>query len=741
MKHLFFIFTLLFLGNSIFSQTLTGTVFEYDANIRGTQKTKPLPFANVYWMNTLKGTTTDDFGKFSLPRTSADGNLLVVSFVGYTNDTIDIKSGDNDIKIILSQNITLDEVQIIQRQQGSYISRISSLKTETITAVGLCQLACCDLAESFENSATVDVGYADAVSGAKQIQMLGLTGLYTQLMYENMPFVHGLSAPYGLSYVPGSFMESIQISKGTASVLNGFEALAGQINLEYRKPQTADPWFINLYLNNELKSEINVINNTRINERLGTTTFVHGSMFDRDMDHVGVGEHGKDGFMDHPKYKKLNLVNRWSYDGDRYRNISTLMFLIDDKEGGQVGFKPKTNSYEQGVWGFTNRVNRAQAFTKNGFQLNETSNIGTQLSGTYMDMKAAYGKETYDAIEKNFYANFIYENRWSDVHKFNAGVSFQYNDIEENYNVSMSKFRESVPGVFSQYTYFTEKTSVVAGLRYDYNTLYKQSLITPRLHMKHDVFEHGVIRASIGKAYRSPIALAENLGLMASSREININPKLGLEDAWNYGINYYHIFHINEDQVITLSFDAYRTDFRRQMVVDLDQSANAALFYMSDQKAYANNFQLETKIDVLDDNRWVLTLAGRYNDSKQTTNGKLQDKIYVSKWKFLMVNNLTFNNKWFIDLTSQYNGKVRLPNTSVNKGETEYSEPYPMFFLQLTRRFRTFDVYVGCENIFSSTQKDPIIAHDDPFGPNFDATVIYGSLMPRAFYVGLRLTL
>jgi outer membrane receptor for ferrienterochelin and colicin len=429
------------------------------------------------------------------------------------------------------------------------------------------------------------------------------------------------------------------------------------------------------------------------------------------------------------------------------------MFLIDDKTGGQVGFNPKTNNHNQGVWGFTNRVNRGQAFIKNGFVINEKSNIGTQLSGTYTDMKAKYGMREYDAVEKNFYANFIYENSFAEHHKLNTGASYQYNQIDELYvgllpiygfgvvplpSVLFSKI-ESVPGVFSQYTYTDPKTSIVFGVRYDYNTLYEQSLFTPRLHVKRDIFEHGVIRGSVGRAYRSPIALAENLGLMASSRQLIIPEKLGLEDAWNFGINYVHNIPFGKDQMITISFDAYRTHFNNQLIVDLDQSANSAHFYMSNEKAYANSFQLETKTDVIADH-WQLTLAGRYNDSRQTTNGKLQDKVYVSKWKFLMVNNIQTNmNKWMFDLTSQWNGKVRLPNT--NGLREKYSKPYPMFFAQVTRRFKNVDVYVGCENIFNTTQENPIINPENPFSSTFDATVIYGSLMSRAFYVGLRWTL
>jgi hypothetical protein len=660
-----------------------------------------------------------------------------------TLDTLDIKYGENDSTIILSENIVLPEVQVVGSQQGIYISRLNPIKTEVITTVGLRQLACCSLGTSFENSATVDVDFADAVSGAKIIQMLGLTGIYSQLMYENMPFLSGLSSSYGLSYVPSAFMQSIQISKGTSSVINGFEALTGQINVEYHKPQNADPLYVNLFIRHNMKIDANIVGNIRLNERLGTTVFAHASQFNREIDKIG-----NDKFMDNPKYKRFNLVNRWNYDSGKYRNITTLMFLTDDKTGGQVGFIPKTNSYEQGVWGFTNRVNRVQAFTKNGFIISDKANLGTQLSATYMDMKAMYGVRKYDAVEKNLYVNIIYENAFAENHQFNAGASFQHNNIQEHYTPDVPALAsvatvfpkvESVPGVFSQYTFSNDKTSLVAGLRYDYNTLYKQSLITPRLHIKQDIFKHGIIRGSIGKAYRSPIPLAENLGLMASSRHLFFDEKLCMEDAWNYGINYVHNVPIGDEREVTLSFDAYRTDFKKQLVINLDRDAHAAYFYMSNEKSFANSWQLEAKTDVLP-YYWTLTVAGRYNETKQTIDGTLRNKNYVSKWKFLMVNNFRTNMKrWMFDMTAQYNGKVPLPNT--NGARPEYSEPYPMLYVQLTRRFRYLEVYTGCENILNTVQENPIIGFDNPFGQTFDATVVYGSLTGRMFYLGLRFTL
>jgi len=308
------------------------------------------------------------------------------------------------------------------------------------------------------------------------------------------------------------------------------------------------------------------------------------------------------------------------------------------------------------------------------------------------------------------------------------------------YRFPMKKI-ENVPGVFSQYTYTDLRTSAVLGVRYDYNSLYKQSMFTPRLHMRREVSMNGVLRGSVGRSFRSPIALAENLGFLASSRVLNIPTRLGLEDAWNYGINYVHTIPFSDEQhVITLSFDAYRTDFRNQLIVDLDRSAQAVDFYMSKEKAFANSFQVEARANMFD-NLWSLTLAGRYNESKQTTNGKLQDKIFVPRWKFLMVNNFVLDNKWMLDITSQYNGKVRLPNTNGAFGD--YSKAYPFFITQLTRRFEklNFDVYVGCENVLNHVQKDPIIGWQDPVNnPAFDATVIYAPLMGRMLYIGLRWT-
>ncbi|MDR1740108.1 MAG: TonB-dependent receptor [Bacteroidales bacterium] len=645
----------------------------------------------------------------------------------------------------IAEEKTLQEVSITNSESSSYISSLKTVKTEVITSAGLMQLACCNLAESFENSATVDVGYSDAVSGAKQIQMLGLTGLYSQIMYENMPFFKGLSSIYGFTFVPGPFMDAIQISKGTSSVINGYEALTGQINLEYRKPQTADKLFINFYLNSELQSDLNIISAIPVTKKLSTVIFGHASFFGSRLDHIG-----KDGFMDKPQNLMVNLLNRWTYEGAKYHSVSTVNGIYNRRVGGQMNFNPKKNA--DSVWGFTSDIKRIQAFTKNGFMLDDKgTNLGTQISATYTDLSSIYGVKSYNANEINFYANFIFEKYFKEIHKLNVGLSYQWNNIDESYfdrrtfdeilnsvkDYSLQK-DEHIPGVFSQYTLTIDKLSVVAGVRYDYNSFYSEHLITPRLHAKWNITDNITLRGSAGRGYRSPNVFAENAGLMASSRVVLFEDNMAMEDAWNYGINYAHCIPLGNDNMLTLSFDAYRTDFVRQLIVDME-TPHYLRFYMSDKKSYANSLQAEAKF-ALFDNIWTLTLAGRYNDVKQTIDGKLVQKALSSPWKGLVVNNIkTRMSKWMFDITTQFNGKSRIPNT--NGVMTEYSKPYVIMHAQITKRFKYVDLYAGCENIFNQVQKDPVIAADNPFGNDFDATVIWGSLMGRTFYIGVRFTL
>jgi hypothetical protein len=728
---------------------IKGTVLQYNNS-----KLEAVPYANVFWLETQKGTSTDEKGNFTIEKPGKNPSHLVVSFVGYKNDTIIITTDKKEIRIILTNNTELSEVTITGGMEGSYISRLKPIKTEVITQAGLNKMACCNLSESFENSATVDVGYSDAVSGAKQIQMLGLAGIYSQLMWENIPFLRGLSSSYGLSYVPGSWMESIQISKGTSSVINGYESVTGQINVEYKKPQTAKPFFLNYYISSELKNELNVFSTHKINKNLSTMLMGHGSFMGTKWDE------NNDGFMDQPKLNQINLFNRWAYEGNGYHSILGFNFVNENRDGGQMDYDENIHRNDTVKYGIGIKNQRFQLFTKNGFEvkgMDETS-IGIQAAATYHKQDVYFGLATYSGTQKSLYLNAIFQSELSHLHKYSFGFSYQYDNYEESYNklkanktfdTSYNRPRvESVPGVFAQYTFeIHEKLTVIAGIRADFNSYYR-TFVTPRLHVKWNITKSATLRASAGKGYRSASVFSENMGFMASSRTVMIVDELDLEEAWNYGINLSKCWEFKENRKATFTIDFYRTDFINQVVVDIDHSMHHVDFYNlgfnnTGGKSYSNSLQAEFNIDAF--KRFNVGVAARINDVKVDYLKGTMEKPYVSKYKGLLtMSYATKYEKWMFDFTLQLNGKSRLPNMIMSPATPvydNYSPAYAFLLGQVTRKFRNFDIYIGSENISDYMQHDPIMGASKPFSNAFDASMIWGPIMGRMFYGGIRLTI
>jgi hypothetical protein len=740
-------FVLIFiLGLSLvgFSQkTISGVVYDQKTN-------EKLPYVNLIWLNTNKGTSTNLDGSYTLSLNSKT-NKLVITYIGYHSDTLTIDKSNPNLDIYLKENTTtLRQVTITERKQSSFMSKMSVEQKEIISSEGLKHLACCNLGESFENTASVDVGYSDAVSGSKQIQLLGLTGVYSQLLLENMPFLRGLSAPFGLGYVPGSWMESISISKGVANVVHGYETMTGQINLEYDKPMNADPFFLNLYLNSELKGELNLKSNIKLNDRLYTGLFLHSSLNWQEIDHLG-----KDGFMDYPKQGQFNFANRWQYEGKKFHSHTLVNYLHERRTGGQMGFNRDLKG-DTSIYGLGGDVDRLHLFTKNGWMVGHSGSIGTQITGTYFKNNQFFGLNNYLGEQGDLYGNFLFANETRHGHQYTVGASMRYTNLSEDYiamgngtsfNSSLPLIKDAffkeevVPGAFGQFSFiYGDKFTATAGLRYDYNSHYDKNLITPRLHFRWEIAKDLILRGAAGKGYRSANIIADNFGILASSRQIIIkdNKPLEMEDAVNAGLNIHKSFTTKDERQFSVTMDYYHTNFLNQVVMDLEQNPREAIFYNLDGKSYSNSFQLDVSLEPI--KRFTISLAGRYNDVKTTFNGVLMEKPYVSKLKGLVVLSYkTKYDKWMFDLTTQFNGKQRIPN---NIGDKQgYSDPYIFMLGQITRKFKNFDVYVGAENITNYTQDTPVIGANRPFSRDFDASVVYAPVMGRLFYAGIRLTI
>ena len=675
------------------------------------------------------------------------GTLLILTFGLQASaqelpDTTDIYRDRAD---------SLEATVLVARQRGNTLSKYTPNRVETITAAGLCKMACCNLAESFENSASVTVGYSDAVTGARQIRLLGLSGIYTQMLDENRPVMRGLASPFGLSYVPGQWLESIQIAKGVTSVINGVESLTGQINMEHRKPTDEKPLFLNAVIMNDTKADFNVASSLQLGENWSTVILGHVSGNGMEMDA------NRDGFMDDPKTLQFNFANRWLYyspDGTQVR--FGVRALRDARQGGQL-------SSIDNAWQ-SNIVNTSfNAYTKVGVPLGEDNsrNIAAVLDYNYYNMDSGFGASSYLASLHSGFLNLLYQNEINENHRFTAGASGTVDGFDENLlkgSASLDGLRtlEANAGVFGEYTYKNgEVLSLIAGLRGEW---YKGNgfHVSPRLTVKYAPIEDLVIRANAGRGLRYSNPLSDNIGVFSTGKTF-VTPGSDswkyshpLEDAWTGGGNVTWYFPISDEKA-WLSFDYFRSQFVNQAIVDYEYEENAIAFYTLEDigakgKSWSDTYQLDFSCEPLE--RFNVTLTGRYTDSRMMTARGFVERPMTSRYKAVL--NLQYStnlSKWIFDFTASLNGSARVYNFMENitdaQGNLLYKNgqtpAYPLLYFQVTRRFKGIDVYVGGENLTNYTQKNLIIG--DPSAENFDASCVWGPLMGTRIYAGLRFTL
>lgn len=671
----------------------------------------------------------------------------------------------NDSQVIDTTGIygeradSLEAAVFVSRQAGNYLSKGKEIRTEVISAAGLCKMACCNLAESFENSASVTVGYSDAVTGARQIRLLGLSGMYTQMLDETRPVMRGLAAPFGLSYVPGQWLESIQIAKGSSSVINGVECMTGQINMEHRKPTDEKPLFLNAAIMSDTKMDFNVASSLQMGYKWSTVLLGHIS------GNIEAHDMNNDGFLDEPQMLQFNLSNRWLYQADNGTQIRFGVRAIqDNRNGGQI--KAVENRWTSDI------LNRSlNGYLKIGIPLNEdnSQNIALVTDYNYQVMDSGFGIKAYDASQHSAFANLLYQNVISDSHQFTLGLNGTFDRYDEKLvraiwqnGFLVGKEDNGITdlanaGVFGEYTYRAgDKFSAIAGLRGDW--FYRQGFkVSPRVTLKYMPIDEIVIRANGGRGLRYSTPLVDNIGVFSTGKEfIGLYDEHILEDAWTFGgnITYYMPFGTSNTY---LSFDYFRTQFGQQMVVDYEYGANQIHFYALDGKrSYTDNFQLDFSVDPIE--RFNITATFRYTDARIELAGQgLVEKPMTSRFKgVLNLQYATNLNKWIFDFTASLNGSCRVYNFMEDlkdeDGNLLYKNGrtpvYPLLYAQVTRRFKGWDVYLGAENLTNFRQKGVILGsvkdgngYVNAYQPSFDASCVWGPLMGIKAHIGFRFTL
>ncbi len=742
MKHYLFVLLCFVVSVTQAQEILKGKVIN--------EHNQPIEGATImYPDNTTIGAETNADGFFELPYEK--NKIIQIHYVGYTLHEHTLTE-NTFLSIQLKPESNLTEVVITTKRKNTQRSLTSNTNTMTMNSGELLKAACCNLAESFETNPSIDVNFSDAVSGSKQIKMLGLTSPYILIAEENIPTVRGASQAYGLSFIPGTWVESIQVTKGAGSVVNGYESISGQINTELIKPANDIPFYLNLYGSTDARFEVNAHFNEKISDKWSSSLFLHGNT------RVKKNDMNKDGFLDNPLGSQINIMNRWQYLNMEKGWVAflTARYMKDEKQTGQITFDPKTDKLSTHLWGSEINTDKFDGNVKVGYVFPDMpyQSIGWQNSFSYHKQNSYFGLNQFDITQRSFYSNLIFSSIISNtLHKFSTGLNFSYDNYSEyvfNYGGNHYNRTDNSVGAFFEYTYDNaDNFALVLGARVD-NSNRLGVFATPRIHLRYNPWDKAVLRASAGRGKRLANIFAENQYLFASSRQFTIENATGKaygmdpEIAWNYGLSFsqgFLLFGRSGD----VTFDFYRTDFENQIVVDVDQSARNVNFYNLEGKSYANSFQFDVNYSII--THLNLRAAYKYYDIQTAYKKGNLERPLQAKHRFFT--NIEFEThqtekggNWRFDVTWNWLGKQRLPYTGDNTAANQlasYTNPFSTFNAQVTKVVNDrFEIYVGGENIGNYRQDRVILGADNAFGPEFDSTIIYGPVFGQMYYAGLR---
>ena len=730
-----YIYTLFLFPLILFSQTnITGKVLD---------KQTPLIGANVKWINTNIGVSTNSEGKFKIIKENITDNRLIISFIGFKNDTISINESSNNLTIRLNKSSDLNTVNLKEDVEGIYIDKKKPIKTEIITKEELTKAACCDLAGCFETQISVEPKTTNIITNTKEIGILGLSGVYNQLLVDNLPIMNGLNFTYGVSAIPGTLINNIYISQGLASVQQGSESITGQINIELKEPSEEEKLFLNLYINSFSAKQANINYNFKIGNWRSIVS-LHTTQPGREIDN------NNDDFLDLPLTTKYSLYNKWIY-GDKNNiglySVITLRYLNEQRIGGQIGYTEKDQG-SNSIYGQTINFSQPELHFKSTYKLNERNYLISRSAITHHKQESFFGTTQYLADQLNYFTDLSYKLNWN-THELWSGLNLRKTDINEtinlndNFNRSFGgdyKKNENITGFYIEniFNWNDKKLQLISGLRLDQHNNHGL-FFTPRCLIKYNFSENTTMRASIGKGWRTINLFSENIKLFGTNRDIIISDDLKAEEALNYGLNLLHAIYL-ENIELQFIFDAYKTNFSNQVHPHYHTNDNSIYVHNLVDASTSNSLQGEFAIELYE--TFGAKIAYNYLDVYRIEHGHKHRLPFTSKHHILStLSYKPIKENWHFDCNLHWFGKKKLIDTSQNPepyNRNKTSDPYSTINAQFTKKFEKMDLYVGVENILNFKQENPIISWEDPFGEYFNIANVWGPTKGREVYLGLR---
>lgn len=710
---------------------------------------EPLIGARVYWLGTAKSVSSENNGAFEISANDVTNKKLVASYVGHLPDTIEILN-QHYVEFHLQETEKLKEVVVQEQREGVMISDLNPIKTEQITQAELVKAACCDLAGCFETQTTVQPQTTNVLTNSKELRILGLSGVYNQVLIDGFPLIQGLSYTYGISSIPGSLVDNIYVSKGANSILQGYESISGQINVETKEPDQSDRLFLNAYINNFLEKHLNANYAFKQGKWSNLASFhmvQPANKIDRD----------KDNFLDVPLLTRYMIGNKWKYGNEEDLGWSSrigVRFFNEQRTGGQTTFNSENDKGSTSIYGQSVNINQSEIWSKTAYRLHPNHNIVLLTSAFHQLQNSYFGTVKYSAQQANFYGNIQYELNYAG-HDLKTGISYRHLNLNEDISFTERFLQrsydgnhqriENIPGLFAENTmrFFDEKLTWIAGVRGDHHNQFGFQF-TPRTLLKYDVAPKTIVRANVGTGWRTVNLFSENIGLLVSSRDILFDGPLRPERALNYGINLTQKFETKNGNLSGyFGADFYRSDFQNQIFPDYDADPTKALIQNFTGKSVSNGFQAELYLKIY--SRFEVKAGYNYLDVYREIGGTKQLLPFNPMHK--VVSTFSYkplSNQFHFDVNVHWYGEQRLPDTRLNPVEFQrplFSKPYTLVNAQFTYNFKKFEVYVGCENIVDFRQMQPIISWQNPFSPYFDTSSVWGPTRGREIYGGVRFRL
>ncbi len=735
---IFLLLAALLFVSGISAQNLSGKV--------SNDKNKPLRGVKVFWLGSDQSLDTDERGTFILSKAGITSKVLIAQLEGHASDTIEV-GDESHLEIKLYEIKSLDEVVVRGQRAGVIISDITPIKTEQITQTELRKAACCDLAGCFETQTTVQPQVTNVITNSKELRILGLSGVYNQLLIDGFPLIQGLSYTYGISSIPGMLVDNIYVSKGANSVLQGFESISGQINVETVEPDKSERLYLNAYVNNFLEKHINgrlAIQKEKWSNLTAIHTVLPASKIDRDDDR----------FLDLPLLNRYMISNRWKYGNESDPGISSqigLRYFHEKRSGGQTFFDPEKDKGSTRAYGQIVNIDQPEFWTKTSYRLNDRQRIVLFASAFQQRQNSYFGTVKYDARQTNFYGNIQYELSYAN-HDLKTGISHRHLNLDEDIAFADTILQrtyagnyqrlENIPGLFAENTmrFLDDKITWIAGIRGDRHNQFGFRL-TPRTLLKYDLAPRTILRANLGTGWRTVNLFSENIGLLVSSRDIVFAERLRPEKAVNMGVNLTQKFETNDENFSGyLSADFYHTSFQNQIFPDYDTDPRKAIIQNFTGTSVSNGFQAEMYVKIY--HRFELKAGYNFLDVYRKVGETRQSLPFNPMHKVLATFSYKpLSNRFHFDMNVHWYGEQRLPDTRANPVEfqrPDFSKPYTIASAQFTYNFARFEVYAGCENLFDFRQRQPIISWQDPFSRYFDTSSVWGPTRGREMYLGVR---